>query len=151
MVTYRPSPLLVAESWVESLPVMTGIDCATARPDPSTWATDLFVVVSQIAAPSTVPIRTPIMQISCFAQPSTTKSNKPQWNLASDLAEAIAEAAQTQTNPRVTITATGNFYPIQVKSVQLISGPLKGVSESNMAVYTLDVRIGYIPVLPVTV
>lgn len=92
--TLRATPELVAEAWLKTV---VGDIVATTLPKPGSngtlsWADTGFVtVVTAGGSPNLyVPLRDPVIGVDCWA--ANPGSQKPPWNKAACLAEAIQAA-----------------------------------------------------------
>lgn len=110
----RATPELVATAWLKTI---VGDRVATTLPkDNSSWAASGFVTLTSTGGTPNlyVPLREPVMGVDCWAV--NPDSQKPPWNKAACLAEAIQAACyQRRTIPQTVALPTG--YPsVQVRS-----------------------------------
>ncbi|MFI2761398.1 hypothetical protein ACH5A3_21390 [Streptomyces echinatus] len=124
--TLHATPELVAEAWLKTI---VGDIVATTLPKPGStgalsWADTGFVtLVTAGGSPNLyVPLRTPVMGITCWAANPT--SQKPPWRKASNLAESIVAACQDHPNvPKVSLALPGGYPRVQVKSAYVTGDP----------------------------
>ena len=86
----RPTPELVAIAWLTTI---VGDRVATTLPkDNSSWAASGFCTVTSAGGTPNlyVPLREPVMGVDCWA--CSPQSQKPPWNIAAGLAEAVQAA-----------------------------------------------------------
>ena len=104
----RPTPELVATAWLKTV---VGDRVATTLPkDNATWAASGFctLVVAGGTPNLYVPLREPAVGVDCWA--NNPQSQKPPWNKAAALAEAIQAACYDHPAiPQVLTLPTG--YP----------------------------------------
>ena len=104
----RPTPELVATAWLKTV---VGDRVATTLPkDNTTWAASGFctLVVAGGTPNLYVPLREPAVGVDCWAV--NPQSQKPPWNKAAALAEAIQAACYDHPAiPQVLTLPTG--YP----------------------------------------
>lgn len=120
------TPELVTTAWLKTV---VGDRVATTLPKPSpdgalSWADGGFVthVVAGGASNLYVPLRTPVMGVSCWAV--NPDSQKPPWGQASNLAETIVAATLDHPNvPKTRLTLPGGFPDVQVKSAYVAGDP----------------------------
>jgi hypothetical protein len=122
----RATPELVTTAWLKTV---VGDRVATTLPKPGSdgilsWADGGFVthVVAGGASNIYVPLRTPVMGLSCWA--ANPGSQKPPWNQASNLAEAIVAACLDHPNvPKPALALPGGYPSVQVKSAYTVGDP----------------------------
>ncbi|GGW98707.1 hypothetical protein [Streptomyces chartreusis] len=120
------TPELVTTAWLKTV---VGDRVATTLPKPAddgtiSWANGGFVthVVAGGSSNIYVPLRTPVMGLSCWAV--NPDSQKPPWGQASNLAEAIVAACLDHDNvPKTRLSLPGNFPDVQVKSAYTTGDP----------------------------
>jgi hypothetical protein len=121
----RATPELVATAW---LITVVGDRVATTLPKPSadgsiSWADDGFVtLVTAGGTPNAyVPLREPVIGVDCWAV--NPQSQKPPWNKAAALAEAIVAACQDHRAIAQTVTLPGGYPAAQVRSAYVTGDP----------------------------
>ncbi|MFF4552712.1 hypothetical protein [Streptomyces sp. NPDC001422] len=124
--TLHATPELVTTAWLKTV---VGDRVATTLPKPGaegslSWASGGFVthVVAGGASNIYVPLRTPVMGLSCWA--ANPGSQKPPWNQAATLAESIVAACLDHPNvPRRTLALPNGYPSVQVMSAYLVGDP----------------------------
>lgn len=123
--TLRATPELVAVAW---LAAVVGDIVATTLPKPGSdgalgWADTGFVTLVTAGGASNiyVPLRTPVMGVSCWA--ANPGSQKPPWGKASNLAEAIVDATLDHPNVPKALSLPGGYPDVQVKSAYVVGDP----------------------------
>lgn len=117
--TLRATPELVTTAFLKTV---VGDRVATTLPKPAadgtvSWADGGFVthVVAGGSSNIYVPLRTPVMGVSCWAV--NPDSQKPPWGQAANLAEAIVAACLDHDSiPKTRLTLPGAYPAVQVKS-----------------------------------
>jgi hypothetical protein len=110
----RATPELVATAWLRTV---VGDRVATTLPkDNASWAASGFcTLVSVGGTPNLyVPLREPVMGVDCWA--FNPDSQKPPWDKAAMLAEAIAAACQDHAAIPQTVTLPTGYPQAQVLS-----------------------------------
>lgn len=110
----RATPELVAEAWLKTV---VGDRVATTLPkDNTSWSASGFVtLVSAGGTPNLyVPLREPAMGVDCWA--NNPGSQKPPWNKAAALAEAIQAACYDHPIVPQTLTLPSGYPQAQVLS-----------------------------------
>lgn len=110
----RATPELVATAWLKTV---VGDRVATTLPkDNSTWAASGFVTLTSAGGTPNlyVPLREPVMSVDCWA--FNADSQKPPWNKAACLAEAIQAACYQHTAIPQTVTLPTGYPTVQVRS-----------------------------------
>lgn len=117
----RPNHELVAIAWLKTI---VGDRVATTLPkDAASWAATGFCTVDTVGGTPNlyVPLREPVMGVQCWAV--NLNSQKPPWNKASSLAEAIQAACMDHPTVPRTLTIPGGYPQVQVKSAYLTGEP----------------------------
>ena len=116
--TLRATPELVATAWLKTV---VGDIVATTLPKPGnsgavSWADTGFVtLVTAGGTPNLyVPLREPVMGVSCWA--ASPGSQKPPWNKAAVLAEAIQAACYDHPAIPQTVTLPAGYPGARVLS-----------------------------------
>lgn len=129
----RATPELVATAW---LATVVGDRVATTLPKPGvdgalSWAVGGFVtlVVAGGSSNMYVPLRTPVMGVSCWA--ANPGSQKPPWNQAANLAEAIVAATLDHPAIPKTLTLPGGYPSVQVKSAYTVGDPRRITDDAS--------------------
>lgn len=128
------TPELVTTAWLISV---VGDRVATTLPKPGadgalSWADGGFIthVVVGGASNMYVPLRTPVMGLSCWA--ANPGSQKPPWNKASNLAETVVKACLDHDNvPRTTLALPASYPSVQVKSAYTVGDPRRINDDSS--------------------
>ncbi|MCX5522200.1 hypothetical protein OG342_04865 [Streptomyces bobili] len=127
------TPELVATAWLKTV---VGDRVATTLPKPSadgslSWTDGGFVthVVAGGASNIYVPLRTPVMGVSCWA--ANPDSQKPPWGQASNLAEAIVAACLDHPAIPQTLTLPGDYPGVQVKSAYTVGDPRRITDDAS--------------------
>jgi hypothetical protein len=154
---YYPTPELVAQGWLsQRVPELVPAQVAGALPKTADlWtpyagkATNGYGFVTAIAIPGSrpnvhVPRRQSVMMVDCWgAFPS---SNKPAWNVAAQLAEAIRNATEASTAKYSTLMTLvlPNYRTAVVLSAYLINEPRRMAGDpSGYARFTLDLEVDW--------
>lgn len=117
----RATPELVAEAWLKTI---VGDRVATTLPkDNSSWAASGFcTLVTAGGTPNMyVPLREPVIGVDCWA--NNPQSQKPPWNKAAMLAEAIVAACQDHRNIGQTVTLPSGYPAAAVRSAYVTGDP----------------------------
>lgn len=117
----RATPELVAEAWLKTV---VGDRVATTLPkDNSSWAASGFcTLVTAGGTPSMyVPLREPVIGVDCWA--NNPQSQKPPWNKAAMLAEAIVAACQDHRHIGQTVTLPSGYPAAAVRSAYVTGDP----------------------------
>lgn len=153
---YFPTPELVAVAYFGLyVPELeSGAIIASSLPAPASdgtlgWRTSGFVTVRAIdpaASQVDLPVRSSYLKLDGWGAPATAGSNKPQWNLAAGLIEAIRwrldSDRQTFGKP-VTITKP-NYRGARVLSSYSTSEPRRVENDPNAyARVTFDVMLDW--------
>ncbi|MDX2697251.1 hypothetical protein [Streptomyces ipomoeae] len=110
----RATPELVATAWLKTI---VGDRVATTLPkDNSTWAASGFCTLTSAGGTPNlyVPLREPVMSIDCWAV--NADSQKPPWNKAAMLAEAIQAACYDHPAIPQTVTLPAGYPAARVLS-----------------------------------
>ncbi|WP_393075272.1 hypothetical protein [Streptomyces sp. LN704] len=131
--TLHATPELVTTAWLISI---VGDRVATTLPKPGpdglSWADGGFVthVVAGGSSNIYVPLRTPVMGVSCWA--ANPDSQKPPWGKASNLAETIVAACLDHPNvPRTALALPGGYPDVQVKSAYTVGDPRRITDDAS--------------------
>ena len=117
----RATPELVATAWLKTV---VGDRVATTLPkDNSSWAASGFcTIVTAGGTPHMyVPLREPVIGVDCWAV--NPQSQKPPWNKAASLAEAIISACQDHRAIAQTVTLPTGYPAAQVRSAYVTGDP----------------------------
>ncbi|MFI5687900.1 hypothetical protein [Streptomyces sp. NPDC051636] len=117
----RPTPELVATAWLKTV---VGDRVATTLPkDNTSWAASGFctLVVAGGTPNMYVPLREPAIGVDCWAV--NPQSQKPPWNKAAVLAEAIAAACQDHAAIPQNLALLAGYPAVQIKSAYLTGEP----------------------------
>ncbi|MEV8033895.1 hypothetical protein [Streptomyces sp. NPDC086182] len=117
----RPTPELVAEAWLKTV---VGDRVATTLPkDNSSWAASGFcTLVTAGGTPNLyVPLREPVIGVDCWAV--SPQSQKPPWNKAAALTEAILAACQDHRAIAQTVTLPTGYPAAQVLGAYVTGDP----------------------------
>lgn len=117
----RATPELVATAWLKTV---VGDRVSTTLPkDNTSWAASGFcTLVLAGGTPNIyVPLRDPAMGVDCWA--FNAQSQKPAWNKAAALAEAIVAACQDHPAIPQTLTLPTGYPAAQVKSAYITGDP----------------------------
>lgn len=110
----RATPELVAIAWLKGV---VGDRVATMLPkDNASWAASGFCTIDTVGGSPNmyVPLREPVMGVDCWA--NNPSSQKPPWNKAAMLAEAIQAACYDHRTIPQTVTLPTGYPAVQVKS-----------------------------------
>ncbi|MEH0586227.1 hypothetical protein QA942_19905 [Streptomyces sp. B21-106] len=131
--TLRATPELVATAWLSTV---VGDRVATTLPKPGadgtlSWADGGFVTLVVAGGSSNiyVPLRTPVMGVSCWA--ANPSSQKPPWNQAANLAEAIVAACQDHPAIPQTLTLPGGYPDVAVRSAYTVGDPRRITDDAS--------------------
>lgn len=155
---YRPTNELVGVAWLTlRVPELLGGDIVgpSLPTDTTKWADTGFLQVTAIPGGRgpdiDLPRRLPVLQLDAWAtgnRSGTSSSNKPQWNLAAQLIEAVrvaTEDAQTGHYGK-TITVKANYLDARVQAVYLLTEPEKVTDDpSGYARFTADLALDWVP------
>lgn len=117
----RATPELVATAWLKTV---VGDRVSTTLPkDNSSWAASGFcTLVLAGGTPNIyVPLRDPAMGVDCWA--FNAQSQKPPWNKAAALAEAIVVACQDHPSIPQKVTLPAGYPAAQIKSAYITGDP----------------------------
>ena len=117
----RATPELVAEAWLKTV---VGDRVATTLPkDNSSWAASGFVtLVTAGGTPNAyVPLREPVIGVDCWA--NNPQSQKPPWNKAAALAEAIQAACYDHPAIPQPVTLPAGYPAALVRSAYTTGEP----------------------------
>jgi hypothetical protein len=117
----RATPELVAEAWLKTV---VGDRVATTLPkDNSSWAASGFctLVVAGGTPNMYVPLREPVIGVDCWA--NSPSSQKPPWNIAAALAEAIQAACYDHPGIPQAVTLPAGYPAVQVRSAYCTGEP----------------------------
>ncbi|MCI3246309.1 hypothetical protein [Streptomyces spinosisporus] len=114
----RATPELVAIAWLKTV---VGDIVATTLPKPGSdgslsWADTGFVTITSAGGTPNlyVPLREPVMGVDCWA--TNSQSQKPPWNKAACLAEAIQAACYNHPAIPQTVTLPSGYPQARVLS-----------------------------------
>lgn len=125
----RATPELVAEAWLKAV---VGDRVSTSLPkDNTSWAASGFVTLTTVGGTPNayVPLRDPVMSVDCWAV--NKQSQKPPWNKAAALAEAIVAACQDHQTIARTVTLPTGYPAAQVKSAYVTGDPRRVHSDPS--------------------
>lgn len=117
----RATPELVAEAWLKTV---VGDRVATTLPkDNSSWAASGFctLVVAGGSPNMYVPLREPVIGVDCWA--NSPSSQKPPWNIAAALTEAIQAACYDHRAIAQTVTLPAGYPAAQVRGAYVTGDP----------------------------
>lgn len=117
----RATPELVATAWLKTV---VGDRVATTLPkDNASWAASGFctLVLAGGTPNMYVPLRDPAMGVDCWA--FNPDSQKPPWNKAAALSEAIVAACQDHQAIAQTVALPTGYPAAQVKSAYVTGEP----------------------------
>ncbi|MGW5175903.1 hypothetical protein ACWERY_16265 [Streptomyces sp. NPDC004082] len=127
------TPELVTTAWLISV---VGDRVATTLPKPGvdgtlSWADGGFVthVVAGGSSNMYVPLRTPVMGLSCWA--ANPGSQKPPWNQAATLAEAIVAACLNHDAIPQRLALPSGYPNAQVLSAYTVGDPRRINDDSS--------------------
>lgn len=147
-VVLRANTELVAEAWLGTAEGLSPGQVATTLPtDVAMWAELGFVQVGPVVGGSPdphIPKRTPVVQIDCWA--ANPGSNKPPWGKASNLAETIRAAYETDHRAiQRTLTLRPGFPQARVLSAYFAVEPRRVPSDqAGYARYHVDMVFDWI-------
>lgn len=121
MILLRPNHELVTIAWLRTV---IGDRVSTTLPkDNTTWAASGFCTISVVGgSPNAyVPMREPVMSVDCWAV--NPNSQKPPWDKASMLAEAIQAACWDHPRIPQTVTLPAGYPAAQIKSAYCTGDP----------------------------
>ena len=137
---------LVAQAWLAGVPGLSVAMVASALPsDVTTWTQAGFVVVETVGgAPDIdVPLRKPVMSVSCWAV--APDSHKPPWGKANNLAEHISAACQDHQACVRVVDLPDGFPFAQVHTVYLLNEPRRITSDDpGYARYSFDLQLMWV-------
>lgn len=121
----RATPELVAIAWLKTV---VGDIVATTLPKPAadgslSWADSGFVTITTVGGSPNlyVPLREPAIGVDCWA--TNPGSQKPPWNKAACIAEAIVAACQAHATIPQTLTLPTGYPAAQVRSAYVTGEP----------------------------
>lgn len=117
-VLLRATPELVAIAWLKSI---VGDRVATTLPkDNDSWAASGFCTVTTVGGTPNlyVPLREPVTGVDCWAV--NPDSQKPPWNKAAALAEAIQAACYDHPTIPQRLTLPAGYPQAQVLSAYTV-------------------------------
>lgn len=115
--TLRATPELVATAWLKTV---VGDIVSTTLPKPGTdglsWEATGFVTLTIVGGTPNlyVPLRTPVMGVDCWA--ANSQSQKPPWNKAACLAEAVQAACYDHAGIPQTVALPSGYPDARVLS-----------------------------------
>lgn len=110
----RATPELVAVAWLSTV---VGDRVATTLPkDNTSWAASGFCTITTVGGTPNlyVPLREPVVSVDCWAV--NPDSQKPPWNKAAALAEAVQAACYDHPAIPQTLTLPAGYPAVQVRS-----------------------------------
>lgn len=110
----RATPELVAIAWLKTI---VGDRVATTLPkDNASWAASGFCTLDTVGGSPNlyVPLREPVMGVDCWA--NNPNSQKPPWNKAAMLAEAIQAACWAHQSIPQTVALPAGYPSVAVRS-----------------------------------
>ncbi len=135
-ILLRATPELVAIAWLKTV---VGDRVATTLPkDNASWAASGFcTIVTAGGTPNMyVPLREPVIGVDCWAV--NPQSQKPPWNKAAALAEAIVAACQDHRAIAKTVALPTGYPAAQVRSAYVTGDPRRIPDDpSSYARYTI--------------
>lgn len=117
----RANHELVTVAWLKTV---VGDRVASTLPkDNSTWAASGFVTTDTVGGSPNlyVPLREPVMSVDCWA--FNPDSQKPPWNKASVLAQAIQAACWEHRAIPQAVTLPAGYPAVHVKSAYCVGDP----------------------------
>lgn len=150
-----PNSELVALGWIRD--VVNAYDIAVGTtlqgPDPDTlilpWGDTGFVQCSVVGGNinGTVPIRSPVMSVDCYAVNQQSKS-RPPWGRANSIAEMIVAASRVftwgATQRAVTLPTT--FGKVLVREGSVVNEPeRRPADEASYARYGFELKMSWLP------
>lgn len=121
----RATPELVAIAWLKTV---VGDIVATTLPKPATdgslsWADTGFVTITTVGGSPNlyVPLREPAIGVDCWA--TNPSSQKPPWNKAACIAEAVVGACQAHATIPQTLILPAGYPAVQVRSAYVTGEP----------------------------
>jgi len=140
----RPTGELVAIAWLKL--AVPGIGVATTLPsDATALRTSGFLQARTVGGSPDLylPMRAPVVAVSCWAAPSTEGSSKPPWNRANSLAERIVAATYDRALMDVTVDVSASDYTdAHVRTVVALSEPIRVEDDpGNYARYDVDLLV----------
>lgn len=132
----RANHELVTIAWLKTI---VGDRVATTLPkDNATWAASGFVTTDTVGGSPNlyVPLREPVMSVDCWA--FNADSQKPPWNKASCLAQAIQAACWAHRSIPQAVTLPTGYPAVQVRSAYCTGEPRRVVDDvSSYARYSI--------------
>lgn len=153
----RPNATMVAQRWIRGVDGLPCPPSAVSRTMPNfansenaSAAASGFIEIGGVVGGSPEPEvlkRQSVVEVSFWAPPHGTNSDKPSWNKAGDLAEAVLEATYDQ-NPlnvqRLLIMPTG-FRNARALTVQALTEPREIVGdEASWGGYRVEYQFNWI-------
>lgn len=120
-LTLRANSELVTIAWLKTI---VGDRVANTLPkDNSSWSASGFCTIGTVGGTPNlyVPLREPVMSVDCWA--FNPDSQKPPWNKAACLAEAIQAGCYDHTAIPQTVTLPTGYPAAQVRSAYLTGDP----------------------------
>jgi hypothetical protein len=151
----RPNATMVAQAWIKGVTDLPVSPTSVGRTLPSlennsAVAASGFIEIGGVIGGSPeleVLKRMSVVEVKCWAPPRGTNSDKPSWNKAGYLAEALLEATYDP-NPlnvqRLLIMPTG-FRNARALTVMSLSEPAEVMGdESGWASYRLELQFNWV-------
>lgn len=144
-MAHPPSAELVATAWLKTLPGIPESGVATSLPgDPASWSTNGFIQVVTVGGtpPVDTPMRTPVVQVSCWA--NNPGSAKTPWRKASVLAENVVAGCYADTQQRQLPMPDG-YRGARIHAVWPISEPRRiPQDEAGFARVDVDLAVTWV-------
>lgn len=139
----RPNSELVAIAWLKGVPALPTGQVGTTLPADETKYPNGFLQVAGVGGSpkANVPVRRPVVRVSCWMP----TSSKPRFGEAANLAERVIEATfgadgHGQTG-RVVFPGPGDYMPARVMSIFPVSEPTRVPDPAGMARYDVDLEL----------
>ncbi|MEU1443114.1 hypothetical protein [Streptomyces mirabilis] len=144
-LTLHATAELVAAAW---LTTVVGDRVATTLPkDNGSWAASGFCTIATVGgSPGLyVPLREPVIGVDCWA--NSPDSQKPPWNKAAALAEAIQAACYNHPGIPQTVTLPAGYPAAQVKGAHT-TGEARRIPDdpSSYARFNVGLAIAWVEV-----
>lgn len=144
-VSLHPNTDLVAVAWLKL--AAPGYGVATSLPsDTSALRTSGFVQTRTVGGSPDmyVPMRSPVVSVTCWAAPSVQGSDKVPWGRANNIAELIVAATYDRSLTDVDVTLPGDFPPAHVHTVIALSEPRRIEDDpANFARFDVDLVLNW--------
>ena len=153
----QPTDEVVATAWIASVPGLSTSMVGTQLPPDvnadgtvAGWVSTGFVSVAVVGGTpdDLLPVQHPVMQVDCWA--TKPGSNKPPWNMAAAITQAILRATWDRYHiPRtLTLSANGVTYPSAVVRSAYMATTFRRVYDDagDYARYTGDLALTWVTV-----